>query len=77
MVNPMQENATSPLSSVAAKADDVINLSALLAVLLRYKLQIIGFTVAVTLIAILITFSLTPIYQSTTTLLIQQEDRWI
>lgn len=77
MANFMQENpAESP--SMAGKSNvmqnDVIDLSQLLAVLLRYKLQIAGFTAAVTLMVILVTFSLTPIYQATTTLLIQQEE---
>ncbi|NRB41176.1 MAG: polysaccharide biosynthesis tyrosine autokinase [Pseudomonadales bacterium] len=64
-----QEASSALPASVAA-----INPMELLAVLLRYKFQVIGFTIVVTLIAVLITFSLTPIYQSTTTLLIQQEE---
>ena len=62
--SPQQANAES----------DVINLGELFAVLMRHKWQIAGFTAIVTLVAILITFSLTPIYQATTTLLIQQEE---
>ncbi len=53
--------------------EDVIDLREIFHVLNSHRLAIAGFTFAVTLIAILVVFSLTPVYQATTILQIEQE----
>ena len=74
-MNQMQAPSASSSPVISAHAmDDVIDLKELWQVLLRYRWKIAGFTFAVTLAAVLIAFSLTPIYQATSTLLIQQEE---
>ena len=53
--------------------EDVINLRELFQTLLHFKWAIIGFTLAATLLTLLVVFSLTPKYQATSTLLIEKE----
>ncbi|WP_299734741.1 polysaccharide biosynthesis tyrosine autokinase [uncultured Endozoicomonas sp.] len=53
--------------------EDIIDLRQIFHVLNTHRLAIAGFTAAVTLLAILVVFSMTPIYQATTVLQIEQE----
>ena len=53
---------------------EVIDLRRYLNVLLRVKWRLLGTALAVTLIAGLVVFSLTPIYRATTTVLIESEE---
>lgn len=64
---------SSPPQARALPDDDIIDLRQIFHVLNSHRWAIVGFTAAVTLIAILIVFSMTPIYQATTTLQIEQE----
>ncbi|MGY0215752.1 GumC family protein [Endozoicomonadaceae bacterium StTr2] len=57
----------------AQQDDDVISLREIFHVLTTHKWAIIGFTLAVTLITTLIVFKLTPVYQATAVLQIEQE----
>ncbi len=57
----------------ATQDDDVISLREIFHVLTTHKWAIAGFTVAVTLLAVLVVFSLTPVYQATAVLQIEQE----
>jgi capsular exopolysaccharide synthesis family protein len=54
--------------------DDEINLSDYLRVLSKYKWSILGFTLVVTLLASLYTFSLVSIYRATATILIETQE---
>lgn len=65
-----------PATTAMAKGvqdEDIIDLRQIYHVLKSHRLPIAGFTLAVTLITILVVFSMTPIYQATTTLQIEQE----
>ncbi|WP_067583082.1 GumC family protein [Endozoicomonas ascidiicola] len=53
--------------------EDIIDLRQIFHVLNSYRWAIAGFTLAVSLIAIMVVFSVTPIYQATTVLQIEQE----
>ena len=53
--------------------EEIIDLRQIFHVLNRHRWAIIGFTAAITLMAILLVFSMTPIYQATATLQIEQE----
>ena len=53
--------------------EDIIDLRMIYHVLMTYRWAIAGFTAAVTVIAILVVFSMTPIYQATAVLQIEQE----
>ena len=53
--------------------EEIIDLRQIFHVLNRHRWAIIGFTAAITLIAILVVYSMTPIYQATATLQIEQE----
>ena len=55
------------------QGDDVISLREIIHVLLSYRWAIAGFTFAVTLLATLVVFTMTPIYQATAVLQIEQE----
>lgn len=67
---PFGERA--PVSN--ALQPEVIDLRHYLRVLLRVKWRLLGSSLAVTLIAALVVFSITPIYRATTTVLIESED---
>lgn len=54
--------------------EDLIDLRQYWQTLMRYKWGIIGFTFVMTLLAVLVTFSLTPIYRATAVLLIESQD---
>ncbi|MRI34307.1 lipopolysaccharide biosynthesis protein [Endozoicomonas sp. OPT23] len=69
----MSTDSTQQPVRQAPQDDDVISLREIFHVLTSHKWAIIGFTFAVTLIATLVVFSLTPIYQATTVLQIEQE----
>ena len=53
--------------------EDIIDLRELFQTLLHFKWAIVGFTLAATLLTILVVFSLTPKYQATSILLIEKE----
>ena len=65
----MNQSAVQPKSS----SEDIISLAEIFHTLNNHKWSIAGFTFAVILLAILIVFSLTPIYQATAVLQIEQE----
>ncbi len=65
----MSQPSTIPKSS----PEDIISLSEIFNTLNNHKWPIAGFTAAVTLLAILVVFSMTPIYQGTAVLAIEQE----
>lgn len=54
--------------------EDLIDLRQYWQTLMRYKWGIIGFTFVMTLLAVLVTFSLTPIYRATAVLLIESQE---
>lgn len=56
-----------------APAEDVISLSEIFMTLNNYKWPIIGFTISSAIVATLVAYSLTPIYQSTAVLEIEQK----
>ncbi|MBO9483074.1 MULTISPECIES: polysaccharide biosynthesis tyrosine autokinase [Gammaproteobacteria] len=62
-----------PTRAPALPGDDIIDLRQIFHVLNSHRWAIAGFTAAVTLVAILVVFSMTPIYQATATLQIEQE----
>ncbi|WP_281648198.1 polysaccharide biosynthesis tyrosine autokinase [Parendozoicomonas sp. Alg238-R29] len=64
---------TQPTTPAQSSDEDIISLSEIFHTLNNHKWSIIGFTFAVTLLAVLIVFSLTPIYQATAVLQIEQE----
>ncbi len=64
---------TQPAVQPKSSSEDIISLSEIFNTLNNYKWPIAGFTFAVTLLAVLIVFSLTPIYQATAVLQIEQE----
>ncbi len=70
--NNQPDNLPMPAQGTA-QDDDIISLREIFHVLTTHKWSIIGFTFAVTLITTLIVFKLTPIYQATTLLQIEQE----
>ncbi|WP_257264435.1 polysaccharide biosynthesis tyrosine autokinase [Endozoicomonas sp. ONNA2] len=53
--------------------EDIIDLRQIFHVLVSYRWPIIGFTLAVILMAVLVVFSMTPVYQATAVLQIEQE----
>ncbi len=53
--------------------EDIIDLRQIFHVLVSYRWPIIGFTLAVTLMAVLVVFSMTPVYKATAVLQIEQE----
>jgi succinoglycan biosynthesis transport protein ExoP len=55
-------------------SDDEINLSEYLHILSVYKWAILGFAFVVTLLVSLVVFSLSPVFESTTTILIESEE---
>ena len=61
------------LVKTQAPAEDVISLSEIFMTLNNYKWPIIGFTASSAIVATLVAYSLTPIYQSTAVLEIEQE----
>lgn len=54
--------------------EEIIDLRALFQTLLRFKWSIISFTLAAVLLTVMVVFSLTPQYQATAVLLIEQEE---
>ena len=69
----MSTNSTNPQPQPPVQDEDVISLREIFHVLTAYRWAIAGFTLAVTLIAALVVFSLTPVYQATAVLQIEQE----
>ncbi|OED48299.1 hypothetical protein ACH42_02415 [Endozoicomonas sp. (ex Bugula neritina AB1)] len=69
------ETTQSPLlpASQPGQDEDIISLREIFHVLTTHRWAIIGFTLATTLIAALVVFSLTPVYQATAVLQIEQE----
>ncbi|MGO0308832.1 GumC family protein [Endozoicomonas acroporae] len=65
--------ASPPSQARALQDDDIIDLRQIFHVLNSHRWAILGFTFAVTLVAILVVFSMTPIYQATSVLQIEQE----
>ncbi|GAA4648609.1 exopolysaccharide regulatory tyrosine autokinase VpsO [Kistimonas scapharcae] len=55
------------------QGNDVISLREIVHILMTYRWAIAGFTLAVTLLATLVVFTMTPIYQATAVLQIEQE----
>ncbi|NRB41333.1 MAG: polysaccharide biosynthesis tyrosine autokinase [Pseudomonadales bacterium] len=77
MINENQNTSTPHHARYNTKNminSNVLSLSVFLYVLRRYKYRIISFTLLMTLFSAMISLSITPIYQATTTLLIQQGD---
>ncbi|WBA81499.1 polysaccharide biosynthesis tyrosine autokinase [Endozoicomonas sp. GU-1] len=76
-MNTETRQASSPPAAPAKtrlpQDEEIIDLRQIFHVLNSHRWAIIGFTAAVTLVAILVVFSMTPIYQATATLQIEQE----
>lgn len=72
----VSSQAISPqLSSESGRLDeDVIDLRQILHVLTRYRWPIAGFTLAVLLVTVLVVFAITPVFQATAVLQIEQEE---
>ncbi|KEI70747.1 GumC family protein [Endozoicomonas elysicola] len=64
---------SAPAQTRNPQDEDIIDLRQIFHVLNNHRWAILGFTAAVTLIAILVVFSMTPIYQATSVLQIEQE----
>ncbi len=69
----MSNSQPTRLPGIAEQDEDIIDLRQIVQVVVNYRWPIIGFTLAVTLIVILVVFSITPVYQATTVLQIEQE----
>ena len=69
----MSIDSSNPQLQPQVQDEDIISLREIFHVLTTYRWAIIGFTFAVTLIAALVVFSLTPQYQATAVLQIEQE----
>ena len=72
-MNTETKPSSPPTQPRVLPGDEIIDLRQIFHVLNNYRWAIAGFTAAVTLVAILLVFSMTPIYQATTTLQIEQE----
>ncbi|MFK0569751.1 GumC family protein, partial [Endozoicomonas sp.] len=72
-MNTESKPASPPSQARALQGEDIIDLREIFHVLNSHRWAIVGFTLAVTLIAILVVFSMTPIYQATSILQIEQE----
>lgn len=66
-------NSINSQKSIAVE-DDEIDLRLYISILLRYKWKIFLLTILITLLALVVSFSLTPIYQSTTLVLIESDN---
>ncbi len=69
----MSNSQPTPLPGRAVQDEEIIDLRQIVQVLVNYRWPIIGFTLAVSVMAILVVFSITPVYQATTVLQIEQE----
>lgn len=76
-MNTETRKASSPPEAPAKtrlpRDEEIIDLRQIFHVLNSHRWAIVGFTAAVTLVAIFVVFSMTPIYQATATLQIEQE----
>lgn len=72
-MNTETKSAPPPSQARALQGEDIIDLREIFHVLNSHRWAIVGFTFAVTLVAILVVFSMTPIYQATSILQIEQE----
>ena len=65
--------ASAAPSARSMQDEDIIDLRQIFHVLVSYRWPIIGFTLAVILMAVLVVFSMTPVYQASAVLQIEQE----
>lgn len=72
MITDSKKTSAAP-SARPMQDEDIIDLRQIFHVLLSYRWPIIGFTLAVVLMAALVVFSMTPVYQATAVLQIEQE----
>ncbi|PJE80519.1 Tyrosine-protein kinase ptk [invertebrate metagenome] len=68
-----QSTDVSAQGTAASQDEDIIDLRSLFTTLFHYRWAILGFTLIVTLLTVLVVFSITPKYQATAVLLIEQE----
>ena len=68
------EDVYKKMNPYSTQIDDEINLEEYLRILSIHKWSIIGFAIVITLLTMLVVFSIEPVYEATTTVLIESEE---